>query len=317
MEQRLLDPLTAFETSLVNLVHSLTTTNTFTAAPKAARDLVAADDDLTEALITLKKHQDNYQEILRLRAEKESLKNRLKDTVYECVRLKKDLRDIDSRIVDESDTEDEEKSANQNPIDYETLIAFASRIGKHNANAAQEAERESDRLHEEARKQREEERPPSQPVSNGTNGGDISTQGTAERPTTSHSMHTQEAQAKAKEFRNIRLFERSQRTAPFPDAMILRHGMLGQLQVMREDAGDDAVRAHLEKLIRESELKASGETVVAPVPAQLQRSQEDVPASRSDEVRAAAQPRRPQQPPPSRPQINLNLPESDSDSDSD
>lgn len=314
MEQRLLDPLTAFETSLTNLVHSLTTTNTFTAAPKAARELVAADDDLTEALIVLKKHQDNYQEILKLRAEREDLKSRLKNTVYECVRLKKDLRDIDSRIVDESDTEDEEKSANQKPIDYETLIAFASRIGKHNANAAQEAEKESDRLHEEARKRREEERPPSQPILNGANGGDVSTQSTADRPTTSNSMHTHEAQAKVKESRNVRLWERSQKTAPFPDAMILRYGVLGQLQVMREDAGEDAVRAHLEKLVRESELKASNEPAVPPA-AQTESLQEPVLASRSEETRSTSHSQRPQQAPPPKRTINLDLPDSDSESD--
>lgn len=313
MEQRLIDPLTALETSLTNLVNSLVATNTFTVAPKAARDLVAADEDLSDALIVLKKHQDNYQDILRMRAERENLRNKLKETVYECVRLKNDLRDIDSRIVDESDTEDEESSADQNPIDYETLIAFASRIGKHNAIAAQEAQVESDRLHEEARKQREE-KPSSQALLNGVNGGDTLIQTTSDRPTTSHSFQTREAEAKAKEFRNVQSFERSRKTAPYPDQGILRFGVLGQLQVIREDAGDDAVQAHLEKLIRESELKAPTKPAIEPDPVEKDKP-DDTVAPRSDERRPAAPVQRPQAPP--KPVINLDLPDSDDDSDDD
>lgn len=315
MEKRLLDPLTAFETSLTNLVTSLTNTNTFTAAPKAARDLVAADEDLTDALILLKKHQDNYQEILRLRTEKENLRNRLKETVYECVRLKNDLRDIDSRIVDESDTEDEESSAKQNPIDYETLLAFASRIGKHNANAAQEAERESDRLHDEARRQRGEDRPPSQPLLNGANGDEASTQATSDRPTTSHSLQTWEAEKKEKHIRNVHTFDRSQRTAPYPDPNVFRYGVLGQLQLMKEEAGDDAVQAHIEKLVRESELKLSTQFAIEPEPMEIVQKEESAQPSRRDEPRPTAPVQRPQQPLPPRPAINLDLPDSDDDSD--
>lgn len=317
MDKRLLEPLNAFEASLNTLVHSLTATNTFVAAPKAAQDLVTADDDLTQALIDLKRHQDNYQEILRLRAEKEALRDQIKNTIYECVRLKKDLGDIDSRIVDESDTEDEEEAKQQHPIEYETLLAFATRIGKHSAKAAQEAEKESDRSLQEQQENREQlevDHPISQLSING-NGKDVSVSvsGTIDRPTASQSIHTQEAQDKVNASRNTRLWERSRRTAPFPDATILRHGILGQLQVMREDIGEEAVSTHVEKLVRDSELKGSKESISSSTITTEETKNVSAPAATP--AASLDPPVQQQQRVQPKPQINMDLPSDDDDDD--
>ncbi|KAK5937052.1 hypothetical protein PMZ80_010592 [Knufia obscura] len=308
MDQKLLAPLNALEASLNSLVQSLTTTNTFTAAPKAARDIVVADDDLTEALVELKKHQDNYNEILRLRAEKDALQQKLKDTVFEAWKLRTALGDIHPSILDDSE-EEEEEAKKYNSVDYETLLSFASRIGKHNAIASQEAEKEAERRYIEARRKRDEEKDKSQPATNGSHAEDASAEA---RPTTSQSMHTQEVQARMQVIREARDLQRSFKTAPFPSGEDLRKGELGRLQLLREQHGEPTVDAAVEKMVRESEMKRpedKQEPKPRPVP-------EPAPeGSRPETTGQPSQPRPPPPPPKPRKKIDLDFPEADDDDD--
>lgn len=312
MDQRLLAPLNALEASLNSLVQSLTTTNTFTAGPKAARDIVAADDDLTEALIVLKKHQDNYNEILRLRAEKDALNQKLKDTVFEAWRLRKELANIHPSILEASD-EEEENEKKYNPVDYQTLLSFASRIGKHNAIASQAAEKESERRYLEAKRKRDEEKAKSQPAMNGSHAEDAGPPGSGEnRPTTAQSMHTQEVQSRMMVLRDASNLQRSFRTAPFPSGDDLRRGELGRLQLLREQYGEETVDAEVERMVRETEMekpepKADPKPEPTPEPAQTGRVTSDaIP-------REAQHPRPPLPPPKPQKKIDLDFPEADDD----
>src|SRR5277367_6792122 len=117
MDKVVLTSLDALEASLNALLTSLTTTPTFSTAPATSDALLSADDSLTTSLTTLKQHQQNYARILHLRAEA-------------------------TRLEDQGQQQD---------VDYKTLLSFARRIGKHNIQAAREAEEESIRRSQKAK----------------------------------------------------------------------------------------------------------------------------------------------------------------------
>jgi len=311
MDQRLLAPLNALEASLNSLVQALTTTNTFAAGPQAARDIVAADDDLDEALISLKRHQDNYNEIVRLRAEKDALNQKLKDTVFEAWRLRNELGNIHPSILEDSD-EEEENAKKYNSVDCQTLLSFASRIGKHHGTASQEAEKEAERRYLEARKKREEEKASSQPVMNGSHTAAPASD--EPRPSTSQSAHTQEVQARLQVLTEARNLQRSFRTAPFPSGEDLRKGELGRLQLLREQYGEESVDAAVEKMVRESEMKkpmSEEEPTSVPVPEPQERVVPEPAAQQAQQAR----PPPPPPPPKPRKKIDLDFPEADDDDD--
>ncbi|KAK5084765.1 hypothetical protein LTR05_005843 [Lithohypha guttulata] len=313
MQERLIHPLNTFEASLNTLIQSLTTTNTFSAAPKAATEIVTADDDLDAALLLLVRHQQNHQTILHMRAEKEALQTKIKDTIFECVRFRKELHSIDPRITDLSDSEDEVQTRNLNPVDYKQLLAFSSHIGRTNATVFLEAQRESQRLEAEARQQREEEREKERlhkqtmPVVNGINHAATApaTNGittASPRPGTSHTEPTQEARTQIRnaqiEATNYKYYS----TMPYP-LYEIRKGRLGRLQEMLEQDGEPAVEAEVERLVRESELRKKPE----PEPA-LEVESVVEPEGRGDQRQA----QRPREPAPPRKMVNLDFPEDDS-----
>lgn len=251
MDKELLAPLNVIEASLDTLVRSLTTTQTYSAGPKAARDLVAADDELQKALGRLKSHQENLLELQRLRAEAESLNAKVKDTVLTCVKLRKELGDINYSILEDSDEEEDET----NPVDYEMLLAFATRIGKHNAIAAQEAEKLVEQQYLAAKKGRELDRAGSRGDRNGINFIDADNQTETRDGPSCQAQQTQQVNEQISEFQNRRNWDRAQITAPFPNAEILRIGELGRLQIQKEQNGEDYSDAHVEALVMQSELK--------------------------------------------------------------
>ncbi|KAL4908550.1 vitamin-D-receptor interacting mediator subunit 4-domain-containing protein [Aspergillus multicolor] len=144
--------LSTFESRLNALITSLTTSPTASNAPAAAKDLLTADDSLTTTLDTLKQHQNNYARILQLRAEAQSLEERVKDIVRLVVRYEKDIRETcgDDDTDSESDYDSDELDDNmdgQEPapqqkrkgVDYKLLLDFARRISKYNHEAAADA----------------------------------------------------------------------------------------------------------------------------------------------------------------------------------
>ncbi|KAL4880585.1 vitamin-D-receptor interacting mediator subunit 4-domain-containing protein [Aspergillus karnatakaensis] len=145
--------LSTFETNLNTLIRTLTTTPTGSGAPAAALNLLSADDTLSSTIDTLKQHQANHARILQLRAEAQSLEDRVKDIVRLVVRYEKDIRET---CGDESDSSDEDEfeedtnmdggegtqlrgSRRRNEIDYKLLLDFARRISKYNHEAAADA----------------------------------------------------------------------------------------------------------------------------------------------------------------------------------
>jgi hypothetical protein len=239
MESLVLDPLNSIETHLDSLITSLAQTNTFASAPQIAKDLVTDDDNLTTSLTLLQRHQQNYARILELRTEVEELQSQLKDTIRGCVSFRQEIVQVHPSILDESDDEEEDQDTNVSEIDYHTLLAFAARIGKHNAAAAREAEAEAVRRKVAAKNK----------VANGVSDG-----GTENA--------TAETEAELERINNTVAQTRAQMGMAFPDANILRIGALGQLQLLQEkQAGtgtnvQEAVDREVERLVRESEAVA-------------------------------------------------------------
>ncbi|KAL4984161.1 vitamin-D-receptor interacting mediator subunit 4-domain-containing protein [Aspergillus falconensis] len=146
--------LSTFESRLNSLVTSLTTSPTASGAPKAAQELLIADDSLASTIDTLKQHQSNYARILQLRAEAQSLEDRVKDIVRLVVRYEKEIRetcgDDDSESESDYDYDSDEldydmdaphstqtrTSRKRNEVDYKLLLDFARRISKYNHEAA-------------------------------------------------------------------------------------------------------------------------------------------------------------------------------------
>ncbi|KAL5000014.1 vitamin-D-receptor interacting mediator subunit 4-domain-containing protein [Aspergillus recurvatus] len=147
--------LSTFESRLNSLVTSLTTSPTAAGGPKAAQELLNADDTLSSTIDTLKQHQNNYARILQLRAEAQSLEDRVKDIVRLVVHYEKEIREIcgDDDSESESDYDSDEldhdmdaprttptsTSRKRNEVDYKLLLDFARRISKYNHEAAADA----------------------------------------------------------------------------------------------------------------------------------------------------------------------------------
>lgn len=306
MNKEILNPLNAIEASLDALVRALTTTQTYAAGPKAARDLVKADDELQAALTCLKRHQENFIELQKLRAEADTLNAKLKDTVLTAVNLRRELGEIHPDIIDDSDEEEEET----NPVDYKTLLAFATRIGKHNAVAAQEAEKLVEQQYLAAKKSRELEKAGSQVTQNGNYLADASN---TSRPPTRQAQQTQQVNEQISEFQNRRTWDRAQVTMPFPNGEILRIGQLGKLQIQKEQNGEDYSDGYLEVLIKQSELKQD----TTQLPAQLEPETEpQQPQTTAPTTSRPSDDRRPQERrPETKPKKTLNLDFPDDDDD--
>ena len=220
MDQVVLDPLNNITSSLTALTTSLTTTNTFTAAPTATQALLSADDALSSALATLKKHQDNYAHILHLRSEALRLEDRIKDTIRQCNAYTSDINAISPGILEDSDSDEENEEGD---VDYNTLLTLASRISTYNIAAQREAETSLQRLKR-----------------------DVQSNGNGEAHAEPGAEITGLADAEIAR-------DRAMKGMAFPDSEILRLGALGRLQVIREQGGEDAVDAELERLVMESE----------------------------------------------------------------
>ncbi|KAK5048648.1 hypothetical protein LTR84_005739 [Exophiala bonariae] len=247
METQILAPLNTFETQITSLVTSLTQTNTYANAPQITQNLLNTDDDLTTSLNLLHRHQQNYARILNLRAEVASLQEQLQSTIRQCVALRDEVGQIHPSILSvDSDDDSEDEDEKVAEVDYQTLLTFAARIGKHNAAAAREAEAESRRYKNSTR---------SQAVN--INGG----QNTSAVDTVENA--TDETHAEIERINNTIAITRAQMGMAFPDASSLRVGELGRLQLFREqqiqsargDSGalDRTLDAEIERLVRETE----------------------------------------------------------------
>ena len=222
MDQLVLDPLSGITSSLTSLTSSLTTTNTFATAPAATQAILSADDALSSALATLKKHQRNYAHILHLRSEAVRLENQIKDVIRQCNAYTSEINAISPAILEDSDSDDDGEES-KGEVDYNTLLTLASRIAIYNTAAQREAETSVQKMRRITQ-----------------------TNGISESHTEPGMEITSITDAEIAR-------DRAMKGMAFPDAEILRLGALGRLQVIREQRGEDAVDAEAERLMRQTE----------------------------------------------------------------
>lgn len=146
--------LDGLENKLNTLISSLTAP-TAAGAPSAAISLLDADDVVSSAIETLRTHQANYTKILRLRAEAESLEERIKGIVHDISGAGQEIveatgdNDDDDYTDDESDSDTDSdgedvkeklrRKGSRKEVDYRLLLDFARRISKYNKEAAADA----------------------------------------------------------------------------------------------------------------------------------------------------------------------------------
>jgi Vitamin-D-receptor interacting Mediator subunit 4 len=267
MAEQVLRPLVSLEASFNALLTSLTTTPSYSAAPSAAQSLLTADDSLTTALQALYTHQQNYAHILQLRAEALRLEDQIKITIRTCLDLRKEIGNIHPSILphpdDSSNADDTDSEDDQKDVDYTTLLSFASKIGKHNAAAAKEAEEESIRRLIQARKEKENTATTTatQPRINGNTSTSTTNPETGEPASQTLIPQYERDWLDAES-----AMARARSGMAFPAAENLRRGTLGKLQLVREQGGEEAVERELERMVAESEgreLKNDGDEVVA------------------------------------------------------
>lgn len=158
MNAQFSEALNNFESKLNALLAAITSP-TASGAPAAAAALLEADDGVSAALDTLRTHQANYEKILQLRDEAESLEERIKTIVRDITSLGQQITEYTGRddddISDNTDTdaesEDEAQGSAQaesrkhpkdgklKEVDYRLLLEFARRISKYNKQAAADA----------------------------------------------------------------------------------------------------------------------------------------------------------------------------------
>jgi hypothetical protein len=200
--------------------------------------LLTADDALTTSLTTLKQHQQNYARILHLRAEATRLEDQIKSIVRTCGELRAEIGGIHPSILDDS-SEDEDQEGLQQDVDYRTLLSFARRIGKHNTQAAREAEEESIRRSQKAKER--DAAAASRPATNGT----VMLSAT-ENPSELGNIIPDNERAWLNE---TVIATRAAQGMAFPAAERLKLGMLGRLQYAREQGGEEAVEREIERLM--------------------------------------------------------------------
>lgn len=257
MATQVLTPLNALEASFTTLLTSLTTTPTYSAAPAATQSLLTADTSLTSALAALYTHQQNHVRILHLRAEASRLEEQIRNTIRTCVELRKEIGNIHPSILSHSDSDDESDSEAEDgrDVDYHTLLSFASKIGKHNAAAAKEAEEESIRRLVEARKEKDKSAASvAAPQTNGHTSAPVAT--TTANTTTANGdgeMASQSLNLIPQHERDWLDAEaamaRARSGMAFPAAENLRKGALGRLQWIREQGGEEAVDKEIGRLV--------------------------------------------------------------------
>jgi Vitamin-D-receptor interacting Mediator subunit 4 len=236
MDKVVLTSLDALEASLNALLTSLTTTPTFSTAPATSDALLSADDSLTTSLTTLKQHQQNYARILHLRAEATRPEDQIKSIVRTCGELRTEIGGIHPSILDDS-SEDEDQGQQQD-VDYKTLLSFARRIGKHNIQAAREAEEESIRRSQKAKVRTATT---SRPATNGT----VMLSATEDRSELGNIIPDNERAW----LNETVIATRAAQGMAFPAAERLKLGMLGRLQYAREQGGEESVEGEIERLM--------------------------------------------------------------------
>lgn len=251
--------LSTVESKLNVLLTTITTSPAAAGAPAAAVALLDADDALTSAIDTLRRHQENYAKILRLRVEAEQLEDRVKGIVKDIEAFDQNIRtacggdasDSDSDSDDEGQSA-EKKALSRNEIDYRLLLDFARRISKYNLEAAADAA--SGPAAKETHSGTRPQIPEKDVTMAGTN-GESGTDGGNEPVASVTKSATQWLDDSANVTREVWML-------PYPMEERIRMGLMGQVQLTAGENPDKEV----DRLIREAEGGAAEVPVPAPVP---------------------------------------------------
>lgn len=253
--------LTNVESKLNALLTSLTTSPTAAGAPAAAVALLDADDALTSAIETLRQHQENHANILRLRNEAQNLEDRVKGIVGNIEGFEKEIRTAcgdngDSDSDFDSDSDDDlggKKSLLRGikEIDYRLLLDFARRISKYNHEAAADAATGVVKRQEQGNALADKD-----VTMMGTN-GEQPTEEDAEPVASVTKNATQWLDESANVTRQVYML-------PYPMEERIRMGLMGQIQL---SAGDDPEK-EVERLLREAEGPGAAEPPAPVEPAE-------------------------------------------------
>jgi hypothetical protein len=264
--------LSDVETKLNALLTTLTTSPAAAGAPAAAVALLEADGTLTSSIDTLRRHQENYAKLLRLRAEAEQLEDRVKGIVQDIEEFDKEIRtacgDDESDSDQDSEGEDEaraKKLASRKEIDYRLLLDFARRISKYNNEAAADAAGNGAADKDQGSRPQIADKDVTMA---GTNGEPAAEEG-AEPVSSVTKSATQWLDDSANVTREVYML-------PYPMEERIRMGLMGQVQLA---AGNDPEK-EVERLIREAEGLGAAE---APAPAPVVDTRQD------EAAKAAAQ----------------------------
>ncbi|KAJ5579436.1 Mediator complex subunit Med4 [Penicillium hetheringtonii] len=258
--------LTDVESKLNALLTTLTHSPAAAGAPAAAIALLDADDTLTSAIETLRRHQENYARILNLRMQGivSNLEKFDKEISTAC---EDEEEDSDSDIGEENKIGGS-KGISRKEIDYRLLLDFARRISKYNHEAAADAANGAAGKQQATRRQlldRDVEIRGKEPISSITKNA------------------TQWLDDSANVTREVYM-------VPYPMEDRIRMGLMGQVQLA---AGEDPAK-EVERLIREAEGLGVAE-VPAPAPTTDTRQDEAAKAAaQAGSTAATAQPPRPQ-----------------------
>lgn len=260
--------LSDLETKFNALLTSLTTSPTAAGAPTAAASLLDADDALSSAVETLRKHQENYSKILRLRAEAEELEEKVKGIVRDVDAYQREVRTVcDDESDQDSDSEAGDGITRTKEVDYRLLLDFARRISKYNHQAAADAAKGAPTKKLERRQTGDQDT-----TMTGTNGAPGAAEGA--EPVSSV---TKDATLWLDESANM---TREVYMLPYPMEDRIRMGVMGQIQLAAAEGrpGFDPDK-EVDRLVREAEGTGAAETIA---PAQKEETY------RADEAALAA-----------------------------
>lgn len=240
--------LDALDSSLTTLIHAFTSTPTASTAPDSLTSLLNADDALTSALKLLQTHQKNHKRILTLQGEADNLATRVKSAIQRCHDTRNEAIAFIGDDDSESDQEDVSASSvgpqyqhSQQEIDYTTLLNFAQRIARYNTTAERDAAELALRRKAEIQNQR----------LGGPQNGAATTNGLQPIPAPG-AENKAEDQMLTPQIRNWlnsqAEYTKAVQGMPFPNPERLREGILGTLQSIREQDGEDGVWREIERL---------------------------------------------------------------------
>jgi hypothetical protein len=254
MNSQFQSSLSDLEAKFNALLTSVTTSPTAAGTPAAAVALLDADDALSSAVETLRKHQENYSKIVRLRAEAENLEEKVKGIVRDVDAYQKEIRTVcDDESDLDSDVDEGDDAKRTKEVDYRLLLDFARRISKYNHQAAADAAAGAP-----AKRLQKQQQAGDQDITmSGMNGAPGAEEGA--EPVSSV---TKDATLWLDESANM---TREVYMLPYPMEDRIRMGVMGQIQLAAAEGrpGFDSDK-EVDRMVREAEGMGAAEQVAPP-----------------------------------------------------